>query len=730
MASLPPPLRKKLEDAVKEARDVAEMGAHAALKQLAVHAAEPFSHLSPEDRELRNRLRARARQLGDTRDPRSGTHEIDHLVVECAYEHWHRMLFARFLAENGVLIANSEALGIENTAVTLEECEELAAEEGAANGWELAGRYASRMLPQIFRPDAPVLAVQLPPERQHKLEQILAELSTETFNASDALGWVYQFWQAKKKKKVNDSGVKIGADELPAVTQLFTEPYMVEFLLHNTLGAWWAGKVLAERPDLAETAENENELRAACALPGCSWAYLRFLHAAGGWRPAAGEFESWPSAAADLRVLDPCCGSGHFVVAAFEILVQLRIAQEGLGPAEASDAVIRDNLHGLEIDERCTQLAAFALALAAWQVPGARGHRELPNVRIACSGFAPRAKLSEWLALAGADDRLQSGMDRLHGLFRDAPILGSLIDPTAIGYVDRQLQAGVARFDELRPLMNEAFHCEGENDTSERLELRVTALGVAAAAEILASEFHLAATNVPYLSRGKHGQALIDFCDQHYERSRTDLATVFLERCLRLVAPSGTCAIVAPQNWRFQASYERLRRTLLRERRVDMVGVLGKGAFETISGEVVNVGLFVVSAGTPHRGHEIHYVDASEPTLPAEKAFASQSGRIDRISQYSQLENPSAALTLHAPSTVALLESFASSCQGIKTGDDGRFRRCFWELASIEAPWRRYQSTVSDRCLFGGLEYVLRWDSDGALLARRQGAGALSLIHI
>src|SRR5690606_28921467 len=221
MASLAPALRKKLEDAVKEARDVAEAGARAALEQLAVHAAEPFSHLSPEDRELRNRLRARARQLGDGRDTRTGAHQIHHLVVECAYEHWHRMLFARFLAENGVLMANSEALGIENTPVTLEECEELAADEGAANGWELAGRYASKMLPQIFRPDAPVLAVHLPPERQRRLEQILAELSPETFKASDALGWVYQFWQAKKKDEVNASGVKIGADELPAVTQLF-----------------------------------------------------------------------------------------------------------------------------------------------------------------------------------------------------------------------------------------------------------------------------------------------------------------------------------------------------------------------------------------------------------------------------------------------------------------------------------------------------------------------------
>ena len=108
--------------------------------------------------------------------------------------------------------------------LTLAECNELAADEGAADGWELAGRYASRMLPQIFRPDSPVLALKLAPEHQRALENRLAGLHPDCFQVSDSLGWVYQFWQIKRKDAVNRSEVKIGADELPAVTQLFTEP--------------------------------------------------------------------------------------------------------------------------------------------------------------------------------------------------------------------------------------------------------------------------------------------------------------------------------------------------------------------------------------------------------------------------------------------------------------------------------------------------------------------------
>ena len=221
-------LRKQLEKTVIEARDIAEEAAREALQRLAVDQTKLFEHMTPDERELRNKLRAKARQLGDRCD-KAGKQTIDHLAAECAYEHWHRMLFARFLAENSLLI--HDEMGV---PVSLEECEELAKDEGT-DGWTLAARFASRMLPQIFRPDDPALAVTLAPESRRALEKQLDTLPVEVFTADDSLGWVYQFWQDKRKDEVNASGSKIGADELPAVTQLFTEHYMVLFLLHNTL---------------------------------------------------------------------------------------------------------------------------------------------------------------------------------------------------------------------------------------------------------------------------------------------------------------------------------------------------------------------------------------------------------------------------------------------------------------------------------------------------------------
>ena len=223
------------------------------------------------------------------------------------------MLFARFLAENHLLIEPEEGV-----AITLAECEALAKEEGV-DKWALAVRFAHRMLPQVFRPDHAVFEVQFAREYRLKLEGLVEGLAAEVFTATDALGWVYQFWQTKKKDEVNRSEVKIGGDELPAVTQLFTEPYMVQFLLHNSLGAWWVGR----HPDKA------------CPVD------LTYLRRTEDGAPAAGTFEGWPHDLMEFRLLDPCCGSGHFLVAAFLMLVPLRMALERMDAPKSVDAVLR-----------------------------------------------------------------------------------------------------------------------------------------------------------------------------------------------------------------------------------------------------------------------------------------------------------------------------------------------------------------------------------------------------
>jgi len=491
MHPLQKPLRRKLEDTVKEARDIAEPAARTALEQLGVGEAAPYSHLSESERELRRKLRVHGRQLGDLRNSKAETQEIDRLVEEVAYEHWHRMLFARFLAENDLLMYPDPD---DPVAVSLEECEDLAADEGAKNGWELASRFAARMLPQIFRPDSPVFQLELPPEHQQQLERLVGELPEEVFTASDSLGWVYQFWQTRKKDEVNASEVKIGARELPAVTQLFTEPYMVSFLLDNTLGAWWAARRLSDS-DLAN-AKSEAELRARAAPPSLPLEYLRFVrHEDSKWAPAGGTFTGWPKRLKDFKLLDPCCGSGHFLVTAFLMLVPMRIELEQLSVQEAVDAVLSDNLYGLEIDRRCTEIAAFNLALAAWRLTG---YRPLPQLNIACTGLSIGDNREQWMTVLdgqGAPMNLRFFFGQLFDLFRKAPTLGSLINPHRF--------LGSGRLDEksLAQLHRILFEVIAEESRSvtDRHEMGITAQGLLKATELLTGHYTLVVTNVPYL---------------------------------------------------------------------------------------------------------------------------------------------------------------------------------------------------------------------------------------
>jgi hypothetical protein len=701
MPALASALRKTLENTVVKARDLAERGAREALTGLAVEAKEPFGSMGEEDRRLRNRLRARGRQLGDQRDAQKGTQSIERLVREMAYEHWHRMLFTRFLAENQLLIEPSSGV-----AVSLAECEELAAEEGT-DLWELAANYAQVMLPEIFRTDDPVLALRLPLEIRQQLQALVAGLESEVFTASDSLGWTYQFWQTKRKKEVNDSGVKIGADELSPVTQLFTEDYMVDFLLDNTLGSWHAGKVLAANPQMAATAQSEEDLRQAVSLPDCPWNYLRFVKSEdGAWTPAAGVFEGWPKAAAELKCLDPCMGSGHFVVAMFERLVALRKEEEGRAEKAAVTAVIEDNLFGLEIDPRCTQIAAFNLALAAWRRVG---HCKLPAMNLACSGLAPNTRETEWLAIAGGDEKLQRGMERLYRMFQKASVLGSLINPRSA-----EGDLLVAAFHELQPLLERALASEGPNETTH--EMGVTARGLAKAAEILAGQFTLVATNVPYLGRPKQEDELMHYCYRVHPKAKADLATCFVERSLSFCNSTGSSAVVAPQNWLFLGRYKALRETLLSCNTWRHVGRLGTGAFETISGEIVNVALLIINRSAPSPESTLTGLDVSSLASPAEKASSLLRPPIFSTLQSSQRGNPDAAIILESRSDVALLNSYGNAWQGVATSDIPRFQRMFWEVARISDGWHTLQSTVDRATAYGGREAILFWqDGYGAI---------------
>lgn len=699
------PLRSQLEATVKSARDVAEKGAHAALSQLAVGEASAPSYLTEELKALRRRLRAHGRALGDKK-ANDDTQALQHLVWEVAYEHWHRMLFARFLAENGLLLWEPGA------AVSLDDCEALVQEAdpamnlGAKTKWELAGKLAARMLPQVFKPQSPVFELAFAPEHQRELERLLAALPPEVFKASDSLGWVYQFWQAKRKDEVNASEVKIGADELPAVTQLFTEPYMVDFLLHNSLGAWW----VTRHPGMT------------CPVP------LTYLRTLNDGTPAAGKFEGWPDRLEGFKLLDPCCGSGHFLVAAFLLLVPMRMAAEGLSAMDAVDAVLADNLHGLELDARCVEIAVFALALAAWRFPDENGdplgvRADMPAPQVACCGLKVAAKPEDWMALVPDDAAnaayLRQELGLLHGSFAQAQLLGSLMDPA------RTLKNDLATPDFYRlsdlikqALLSDASSAPGRASEidDDRWDSALAARGLLESALLLSQKYELVATNVPYLGIRKQSPELRNFAEQYYFLGRHDLASVFLQRLHELASPIGIVAAVSPNRWQHLSSYESLRRWLLVERTLLSLVQLGTGAFDGISGEVVNVVLTIAANKNPASGHTFTGLDVESFGDAASKAASLRNVSVVQLRQSDQLRNPDARLLMEVATGESLLSEYAESLAGIQNGDSPRFLRQFSELPQLNQLWVRLQQCVSETSDFDGCDQIIYYDLDNGHL--------------
>lgn len=727
-------LRRALEATVVKARDIAELAASQALTRLSVGEAKAADYLNDQQRQLRTRLRAHGRQLGDSKQA-NGQQSLNKLVTEVAYEHWHRMLFARFLEQNQLLMYD------EHTPLTLSECSELVQDSDTArdelerrchSGWELAGVLASKMLPQIFRIDSPVFALEFAPEHQRELEKLVTGLAPDTFQAQDSLGWVYQFWQSKRKEEVNKSEVKIGADELSPVTQLFTEPYMVSFLLDNSLGAWWAGQRLTAHD--WQTANSEQELRNKAAIPGVPLSYLRFVKddATQQWQPASGTFDAWPKHLSELKTLDPCCGSGHFLVAAFLMLVPMRMQAEQLNARQAIDKVLSENLHGLELDQRCVELAAFAVALEAWRYPDAGGYRTLPELHLACSGLSIAAARDEWKELSrkAGKQNLTIALDWMYQTFQDAPVLGSLINPR------RSKATQIAQWDELQQLLGEALHNEQQRNEAgaeaelsarnNRLEAGIVAQGLAKAAELLAGQYTWVITNVPYLARGKQHDTLKDYCETHYPEGKNDLATVFLDRCLEYCVQGGTASIVLPQNWLFLTTYRKFRENLLQLNDLRFIVKLGGGAeaFEIGPGNITSIAMVSIvsgnaseaSAGLLHTDDAVEWIsglDVSVLNTIAKKTDGLQRGEVKSVRQRDQLENPNSRIVLErVVSSRLALKNISTALAGTTVGDLSRFVRNFWEIQYFGACWEFHQSAPKEVEFFGGKEEIILWEKE------------------
>jgi hypothetical protein len=455
------------------------------------------------------------------------------------------------------------------------------------------------------------------------------------------------------------------------------------------------------------TAKDEASLRTACALPGYYFDMLRFVRKGedGPWHPAAGTFPGWPKEPKSITLLDPCCGSGHFLTEALTVLAALRQSHEQLAPSEAVTAVLRDNLHGLEIDGRCVQIAAFAVALSAWRIGG---WQTLPQPHIAWVGAPPPLPNEEFVALAEGDAELEYALNALHDLFANAPVLGSLIEVAGGNIFESEQMQKIGN-------LLDSLIRRYKTHTPEQIEGAISARGMMDATGILFRKFTIVSTNVPYLGIQKHDEAMLLYIDDHFPVAKHDLATAFLERIKRWLEPSGASATVSLGEWLYLGPYTEYRREFLQRHSPKLICRLGWNAF---SYPIRANPALVVDSNLKSSDDSFSLIDCSDS-----KDFISNKLSVSEVPILATdskivLNNPDSRFVARQSDGEPLLEQVAESRSGLHAGDMLQFFAQFWEIGQLGQTWEPVQTAASSTTHFSGRDKIIKWEQESGSLFR------------
>lgn len=388
------------------------------------------------------------------------------------------------------------------------------------------------------------------------------------------IGWLYQYYNSEWKDEVFaklKKNVKVSKENIPAATQLFTPDWIVRYMVENSLGRLW----LAGHPD--------DELQA-------KWKY--YVPEAQQEADVAQELAAMRADYArlqpeDLTVMDPCSGSGHILVYAFDVLMDIYLSQ-GYTEREAAQSILAHNLYGLDIDDRAYQLTYFSLMMKARQYDRRLFSRELrPQV---CA-IEESNGLTKWDDMRGQveaeqmslEDQFVNLADELSDTFRDAKNYGSLLQVEPgnydglLDYMQQLLDEGC----------NNLFLSGWLQEVAERMPKLVRQ------AKLLRQKYWVCVTNPPYLGSGSFNADMNHFAKKNFPDSKSDLFAMFMERCNDFVQPNGFQAMITQHAWMFLSSYEKLREKVLQKTIVNMAH-LGPRAFDEIGGEVVQTASFVI----------------------------------------------------------------------------------------------------------------------------------------
>ena len=546
----------------------------------------------------------------------------------------------------------------------------------------------------------------------------------------EIIGWLYQYYNTEPKNAAFAKNGKITKDEIPAVTQLFTPDWIVRYMVQNSLGRLFIDKrknegVFADGRGLDEMTWDEAEEKRITAekhlAEQMEWKY--YLPEAAQTKEVREQLDKIQQQSEykdvrDIKVIDPCMGSGHILVYAFDVLMQM-YEDAGYNQRDAAKSILENNLYGLDIDDRAYQLAYFAVMMKARQY-----NRRILNGETTCQVYAIQESNNinrthlKYLG-AGMDDlEVNTARVQVEGLLdtlRDAKEYGSILKVESYNW------------ELLRRFVSAAD--AGDQVTLDSAGLEVTVaqlLTLIDIAETIAQKYDVVVTNPPYMAISNGDARLNEYVKKNYPDSKADLFAVFIECCSAMTEQNRYQAMITQHSWMFLSSFEKLRKKLLRKDTINMAH-LGPRAFEEIGGEVVQTTSFVMrkSHVAEYKGTYCRLIDPPTQRGKEDMFLAGKNRYTAQQSNFSKIPGSPVAYWVSDLSfqcfAAGLLFSYAETKQGFKTGDNERFLRLWYECSvdkesfsgDKEKKWFPCTKGGEFRRWYGNFEYIVDWENDG-----------------
>jgi type II restriction/modification system DNA methylase subunit YeeA len=523
----------------------------------------------------------------------------------------------------------------------------------------------------------------------------------------EIIGWLYQYYNTEPKDEtfaLLKKNVKITKERIPSATQLFTPDWIVRYMVENSLGRLW----LEGHPD--------DSLKS-------------------GWKYYLDEAKQEPEVQAqldkireeyktikpeDIKVIDPCMGSGHILVYAFDVLMQI-YETAGYSQRDAAKSILEHNLYGLDIDDRAFQIAYFAVMMKARQY-----NRFILNSETVChvysiqesNGFNP-----DYLKLLDSDD-LKATAEKLIDVFTDAKEYGSILN---VDIPLPELEALRQRIDEISKV-----HYGNFFDSVRQSGIITLLVPVVQQAIVMAQKYDVVVTNPPYMGSSGMDNRLLIYTREYYPNSKLDLFAVFIEKCMNLTQKYRFMALITQQSWMFLTSFEKFRNSILN---FDVTNMAHQGAraFEEISGEVVQTTAFVLRNSDLPDYHAVYIRLVSYGSQRNKELAFLKRKDVSIVAKIRYRQIPDSIIIYWISDTTvqifkdSLLENYIEIKQGAATSDNNRFLRLWFEVSVLkigfslnkeqalisEYKWFPYNKGGTAIRWFGNQDYIVNYYHDG-----------------